>query len=785
MTVAALPATIDYFENGSTLAFAAPFRFKSSADLVVTRYFADGTKVTLVLGVDYTATGGSTDAGGTVTMTVAAVTGTRLRIKRVTARAQASTYTTGDRFPAELTEQTFDKAMLIDQEQDVAIADLQARALQFPVGSVVPEMPPLANGEGRVLGIADGQFVFVANNAVAVAGDVAAAQAAAAAAAASAGQTAGDVVTTTAALALLPTRYSKTLDTTITASTVLAADPDLHFPIAANALVTVKGKIFFTTTAAGDFKWRHTGPAAPTRVRVKRQTVAPGDTAETGILVDNAFSASDITVLGGAGQGIIEIDCLIKNGSNAGNFGISWAQNTSDAGNTIVEAGSYLEAAVLAVPLGFVFADAAIAKLGEWPLTLYGGRNAALCGGDVGQAWVEFIVSGFKLTAVMYGNGSNCRIIIDGGAPQVITPPAGWSTVTLFSGLTDAPHRVKLGGASGTSLACAFDVVGTFSLESHAVPAVTHPTDISNYWPLGIAPYAVYGALDTTPGFGGGFGYYSHPYTWGGDGFGMRFRSTTDKVQVFSYGYGGGQFVLLRDGVQVGGPFVMPADGVWDIRTLATGLTGTHEYEIIQIVADHISTDFAVLAANIEPVAHPVRDLDVWYGDSIVVESVLTDVRQGEAWIVATAGGRAAHRIGTGGAKASTFGRDNTALVTGLAQAPVKIFECFGANDMQLGVSLATFQADVQTMLQNLRAGCPSAKIYCRGILPVASSISNYTQRSAYNAAKAAAVAAIGDPLIVYVNTDGWLNTTTGLYDGLHPNAAGYGTAASAQLLVM
>jgi lysophospholipase L1-like esterase len=168
-----------------------------------------------------------------------------------------------------------------------------------------------------------------------------------------------------------------------------------------------------------------------------------------------------------------------------------------------------------------------------------------------------------------------------------------------------------------------------------------------------------------------------------------------------------------------------------------------------------------------------------------VVESVLTDVRQGDAHIVATAGGRAAHRVGTGGAKASTFGRDNTALVTGLVQAPVKVFEMFGVNDMQLAVNVATFQADVQTMLVNLRAGLPSAKIYCRGILNVASSISNSAQRGAYNAAKAAAVAAIGDSNIVFISTDGWINPATDTYDGLHPNAAGYAKIAAAQLLVM
>lgn len=605
------------------------------------------------------------------------------------------------------------------------------------------------------------------------------------AAEAAAAQTAADLLSANAALALIPSRVNKLLDTTVTATTTLAADPELQVPLAANALVTIKGKIYYTTTDAADFKWRHTGPAAPTRVVVNRRAVAPGDTAESGIATDTAFSSGDIAVTSGAsGTGIITIDASIKNGANAGAFGISWAQNTSDAGDTVVQAGSYLEVCAVPIALDIAFADTAIAKLGEWAITTYGGRTAALCGGDI-ASYVEFIAHGYKLTAVMYGNGNDCILTVDGVA-QTITPPAGWTTVVLFDGLTDGAHRVKLSAAAGASNACAFDSATAFTLSSRIPPTITRPSDISNYWMFEIAPFSTYGALDSVPVYGGGFGFYSHPFSWGkGTGFGIRFQSTTDKIQIYTYGYANQQFVVLQDGVQVGPALTIPATGLWGLYTLATGLSGTHEYEVFQIVANSLSTTLAVLAETINAVAHPARDLDVQYGDSIAVEGILTDVRDGDASIVARAGGRMAYRSGTGGAKASTFGRDNTALVTGLSQAPVNVFEMFGVNDMLAGVNLATFQADVQTMLVNLRAGLPSAKIYCRGILPVASSVSNYTQRSAYNAAKAAAVAAIGDPNIVYVDTDGWINPTTDTYDGLHPNAAGYANIAAAQLLVM
>jgi hypothetical protein len=151
MTVAALPAVASYIENGVTTAFPAPFRFKSSADLVVDRLFADGSTLMLAPGVDYTVAGGATDAGGVVTRT-AATTGATLRVRRRTARSQAMVYATGDRFPAKSHEGALDTQMLIAQEQDAAHADLATRALQLLPGEVAPAFPPPAGRRGTLFG---------------------------------------------------------------------------------------------------------------------------------------------------------------------------------------------------------------------------------------------------------------------------------------------------------------------------------------------------------------------------------------------------------------------------------------------------------------------------------------------------------------------------------------------------------------------------------------------------------------------------------------------------------
>jgi len=143
MTVAALPPSINYIENGVTLAFAAPFRFLPGS-IDVSRVNVDGSVVALTLGIHFTTTGGDTDDGGTVTL-LATVAGAKLRIRRNTPRNQAMDYTPHDDFPAESHEGALDRAMLIDQEQDTAIADIGARALRVPDGESLGDLPARAD----------------------------------------------------------------------------------------------------------------------------------------------------------------------------------------------------------------------------------------------------------------------------------------------------------------------------------------------------------------------------------------------------------------------------------------------------------------------------------------------------------------------------------------------------------------------------------------------------------------------------------------------------------------
>lgn len=135
----------------------------------------------------------------------------------------------------------------------------------------------------------------------------------------------------------------KPADETIQSDTALGADAALVFAMLANTKYAVRARILFTTGATGDFKYRHSGPASPTSVLIKREHIIGAGTAYAGIALDTVYSAGDIAIAGVAGSGWVSFDGIITNGANAGSFEFQWAQNASEAVNTTVHAGSYLE----------------------------------------------------------------------------------------------------------------------------------------------------------------------------------------------------------------------------------------------------------------------------------------------------------------------------------------------------------------------------------------------------------------------------------------------------------
>lgn len=135
----------------------------------------------------------------------------------------------------------------------------------------------------------------------------------------------------------------KTSDQTIINSATLTNDTALQFYMQANTKYRIRGTVFFDTTAAGDFKYDFTAPAAPTLVRFERiDCVAGGTPAERALDVATPGSTS----LAGAGTtgGYVKFDAIFQNGANADAFAFQFAQDTAtnDTG-AIVRAGSWVE----------------------------------------------------------------------------------------------------------------------------------------------------------------------------------------------------------------------------------------------------------------------------------------------------------------------------------------------------------------------------------------------------------------------------------------------------------
>lgn len=135
----------------------------------------------------------------------------------------------------------------------------------------------------------------------------------------------------------------KHTSTSRTANTTLASDPHLFFPMKSGRSYTVRGRIIGTSGATPDFKWDVTGPTGTTILY--HGQIKKTDTIAT-IVGDNGGAyPTGKTVLQGGGGGLFEIEFNIDvlPATADGVFAFRWAQNTSDAGATIVVLGSYIE----------------------------------------------------------------------------------------------------------------------------------------------------------------------------------------------------------------------------------------------------------------------------------------------------------------------------------------------------------------------------------------------------------------------------------------------------------
>lgn len=148
------------------------------------------------------------------------------------------------------------------------------------------------------------------------------------------------------------TMVKKTSNTTKTADGTVASDPALQITLLANTTYVIRGNIkAYAPTGAG-MKWSLTGPTA-TELSIERRHRQAGNNTYT-LVNGEATYTTNITFAGSganassASQSTIWFeDIVITVGGTGGTFAFQWAQNVSNANQTVVRAGSYLEYMVI------------------------------------------------------------------------------------------------------------------------------------------------------------------------------------------------------------------------------------------------------------------------------------------------------------------------------------------------------------------------------------------------------------------------------------------------------
>lgn len=146
--ISTIYAPDEYNGNGTTTQFAFNWHLLAKADMIVkTRVTATNTVATLVLDTDYTIPDADLypTAGGTVTMTTAPATGTKLYFIRKTARTQLWQAPLEGPFASAVVEKNFDRLTMINQELEYRLRE----ALKFPdtIKNVDKDVPFPVAGE--------------------------------------------------------------------------------------------------------------------------------------------------------------------------------------------------------------------------------------------------------------------------------------------------------------------------------------------------------------------------------------------------------------------------------------------------------------------------------------------------------------------------------------------------------------------------------------------------------------------------------------------------------------
>ena len=290
---------------------------------------------------------------------------------------------------------------------------------------------------------------------------------------------------------------------------------------------------------------------------------------------------------------------------------------------------------------------------------------------------------------------------------------------------------------------------------------------------------------------------------WGTGGGMIRCVGSFTGINILTFDYDN-QADIFQDQVQLGSTVTMTSGGTYSAYTMASGLSGTHTYDVGLVTAEtsHGGQYLALMAVQFvggsfsaKPATKPWL---LFFGASEAVPQ-LTDITQGVMWQAsyATASpqfplGFASQSMGVAGWPVSTQSPYQSANLTGCASGvtlctsinfpygsghPYAIFVNPGGNDTGLSTTIGnystsgTFSGDAVTLLGNLatRFAPTSGKIYvideyCAPGLGTCSPPSSNPARpymaawqgavAAYNAAPVNGVTAVSNPTFLLPCTD-------------------------------
>jgi hypothetical protein len=149
---------------------------------------------------------------------------------------------------------------------------------------------------------------------------------------------AGQIVTADDLALLAPAIARKTSTQTVNNSTTFVNDTALTLPVLANTVYKAHLYLCYNSAAIPDLKFQWSVPSGTT---LTNWYFAAGNTAnwQTLVLPSGAVSA----INGTASDAPCNAWGIVVVGSTAGSMTLQWAQNTANASNTDVKAGSFFE----------------------------------------------------------------------------------------------------------------------------------------------------------------------------------------------------------------------------------------------------------------------------------------------------------------------------------------------------------------------------------------------------------------------------------------------------------